>query len=96
MKESDYIKTWALYVVCATVGGFIAGAFAGGILGMVLGAAGMPVRTIRLLCGGAGFIVGLPISYLFFRLFVAHFIVRKFTQKTASDGLAAAPFGAQS
>ena len=28
LKETDYIKAWALFALCATVGGFIAGAWA--------------------------------------------------------------------
>jgi len=27
IRESDYIKTWAAFAVCATIGGFIAGFF---------------------------------------------------------------------
>lgn len=83
LKETDYIKTWGLFVICATVGGFIAGAIAGAVVGAALGVAGVPIRAIRLMSGGAGFIAGLPISYLCFRLFVSQFIVRKLTVPTA-------------
>ena len=86
LKETDYIKTWGLFVICATVGGFIAGAVVGGIAGAVLGAARVPIQTIRVVCGGLGFIAGLPISYLFFRLFVSRFIVRKLTAQAPSEG----------
>jgi len=32
-----------------------------------------------MVCGGLGFIAGLPVSYFFFRLFVSRFIVQKLT-----------------
>jgi len=86
LKETDYIKTWVLFMVCATVGGIIVGAVVGAVVGGVLGAAGVPVRTISALCGVLGFIVGLPISYLFFRLFVSRFIVQKLTAQALSEG----------
>ena len=91
LRETDYIKAWALFVLCASVGGFIAGAVVGGILGAFLGAAGFSISIIKLLCGGAGFLAGLPISYLFFRMFVAHFLVQKIIASTAMSP--AAPTG---
>src|SRR5262245_40536585 len=87
LKETDYVKTWALFTLCATAGGFIAGAVAGGILGAALGAAGVPIHIIKVLCSGAGFLIALPISYLFFRLFVSRFIVEKLTAQTASTAV---------
>ena len=87
IKEMDYIKTWALFALCATIGGAIAGAVIGGLLGAVLGAAGVPIQTIRLVCGGAGFLAGLPISYLFFRIFVSRFIVQKLAALLPSEGV---------
>ncbi len=86
LRETDYLKTWALFTICAGVGGLVAGAVIGGILGAILGAAGLTVQTIKLLCAMAGFAAGLPVSYLMFRLFVARFIVRKLTAQTISSG----------
>ena len=79
LKEIDYLKTWALITVCATVGGFIVGALVGGICGGILGGIGVSIRTIKVICGVLGFVVGLPVSYFFFRLFVSRFIVQKLT-----------------
>lgn len=86
LKETDYIKAWALFTVCATVGGIIVGALVGAIVGGVLGALGAPVRTISVLCGVLGFVLSLPISYLLFRLFVSRFIVGKLTAQAPADG----------
>ena len=85
LNEIDYLKTWGLFALCATLGGFIAGALVGAVLGGALGAAGASVNTIKVVCGTAGFIVGLPISYLFFRLFVSRFIVHKLSAQIPSD-----------
>ena len=79
IKEMDYVKTWALATLCATVGGFLVGMVLGAICGGVMGAMGAPIRTIKMVCGGLGFIAGLPVSYFFFRLFVSRFIVQKLT-----------------
>src|SRR5436190_4533898 len=87
LKETDYIKAWALFTLCATVGGFIVGAVVGGIIGGALGAAGVPIQTITFVCAGAGFIAGLPVSYLFFRLFVSRLIVQKIRAQSISDGV---------
>lgn len=87
LKETDYLVAWILFFLCATAGGFVAGAVAGGILGGILGAAGISLTTIKVVCGFAGFIIGVPISYLFFRVFVAHFIVRKLTAPPAGVSL---------
>lgn len=83
LKEIDYVKTWALLTICAMVGGFVVGAVVGGICGGVLGALGVSVRAIKGICGILGFLAGLPISYLFFRVFVSRFIVHKLTVQTS-------------
>ena len=83
LKEIDYLKTWALVTVCATAGGFVVGALIGGIFGGVLGAMGVPIRTIKVICGLLGFMAGLPVSYLFFRIFVSRLIVYKIAGQTS-------------
>jgi len=85
LKEIDYLKTWALITVCATVGGFVLGAIVGGIFGGVLGAMGVSIRTIKVICGALGFVAGLPVSYIFFRLFVSRFIVDKIAAQISEN-----------
>ncbi|MEO8352606.1 MAG: hypothetical protein ABI680_12790 [Chthoniobacteraceae bacterium] len=89
IKETDFLKAWALFFVCATIGGGLAGALAGGFLGGVLGVAGMPSGSIKLAGSIAGFLVSLPVSYFFFRYFVSRFLIQKLTtRQPANEGLA--------
>jgi hypothetical protein len=91
IREIDYLKTWALFTVCAMVGGGVAGAVFGGVLGGFLGVAKVPIETIKTVAGIAGFIISLPISYLFFRLFVSRFIVQKLALRNVSEGVPPIP-----
>jgi multisubunit Na+/H+ antiporter MnhE subunit len=85
LKETDYLKAWALLTICAMVGGFVVGAVVGAICGGVLGGLGVPIRAIKVVCGILGFLAGLPISYLFFRIFVSRFIVSKLIAQQPSE-----------
>jgi len=85
IKEIDYLKTWGLFAICATVGGFIVGAIIGGVCSGVLGRFGVSMHTITVICAGLGFIAGLPVSYFFFRLFVSKLIVQKLTGPTSGN-----------
>lgn len=84
LEELDYFKAWLLFALVSLFGGFIAGAVVGGVLGGILGAAHFPVKTIAIVCGFAGFLAGLPISYLCFRFVVKHFIVKKLADQSTS------------
>jgi ABC-type uncharacterized transport system permease subunit len=68
LKEPAYLKAWAFFWVLSTLGGFVAGLLAGAMLGFLLGGLGVRLHTIRILCGGVGFLVGIPISYVLFQL----------------------------
>lgn len=78
VKESEYFFAWFLFWVCSTavgmIAGFVAGAFAGGFLAVI----GFEDPRIHAAGGAvAGFIVGIPISYAVFRVFVANVIVKR-------------------
>jgi hypothetical protein len=55
----------------------ILGAGVGAIAGAILGAAGVGLNAIKLVCGGLGFLIGIPVSYFLFRVFVGGMIVRR-------------------
>ena len=77
IRESEYFLAWLVFWLSATVGGFIVGAIIGAILGFALGVAGADLQTIKIVCGIAGFIIAVPLSYLLFRLVVGAMIVKK-------------------
>ncbi len=79
IKESDYFLTWLVFSICGTVGGFILGAVVGGVTGAILNVVGVDLagNVFKWTCSGMGFIAGLVMSYVFFRIFVASMIVKK-------------------
>ena len=91
LKETDYLKAWAVFWVLSTIGGFIVGLVAGGIVGAILGAMGVSVQVIKVLCGALGFLLAIPISYLLFRFAIIKFILPKVaTQNESVPALRAA------
>jgi hypothetical protein len=77
LKELDYLKAWACFWVLSTVGGAIVGFVAGAMLGFVLGGLGVHTRTIAIVCGGLGFVLGIPLSYVLFQFSIRMFLVPK-------------------
>jgi hypothetical protein len=77
LKETDCLKAWAFFWVLSTIGGAVLGAMGGGILGFILGGLGVRMHTIKLLCGAFGFLLGIPVSYLFFQLAISKFVLTK-------------------
>ena len=77
-KESDFVKAFISFVLCAVIAGAISGAIVGGIIGGVWGTSGavdMPAfRTTVTVFSG---LVGIIVNYFVFRFFVNLFIVRK-------------------
>ncbi|MEO6181916.1 MAG: hypothetical protein ABIP71_02180 [Verrucomicrobiota bacterium] len=77
LREKDYLKAWALYVFCATTCGFLAGAITGSIAGAILAVLGKSESVIKMVSAVVGFFSGLPLSYMFFRIFVIRYLVEK-------------------
>jgi hypothetical protein len=77
LKELDYLKAWAVFWVLSTVGGAVIGFVAGAMLGFVLGGLGFHTRTIAIVCGGLGFVLGIPLSYVLFQFSIRMFLIPK-------------------
>lgn len=75
-KGPPIFKAWLVFVVFATVLGFVAGAIAGLVVGFVLAATGYTdLDNIQLASGIAGFIAGLPVSFLVFQRVINRLII---------------------
>ncbi|UCE99946.1 MAG: hypothetical protein JSV82_02450, partial [Planctomycetota bacterium] len=70
-----YFQAWLIFFLVSATAGFLLGALAGGLIGGILGAAGIEVGIIKLIAGVAGFILGLPVSYICYRWTVSKFIL---------------------
>lgn len=83
VRESEYFVAWLAFYVAATVAGGIVGGIVGGIAGFIMGAAGLDITLIRSVGLVIGFVIGVPISYGCFRIFVDRLIVRKMLGRTS-------------
>ena len=90
IKESQYFVTWLVFWICSVIGGFVLGAIGGFVVGAILGAAGVDVNNIKVICGGVAFILTIPLSYVLFRVFVGKMIVNK-VQKSIQDIMQESP-----
>jgi hypothetical protein len=90
LKESDYIKVWAIFFVIAFVGGTVAGFIVGGVAGGILRVLGGPSRVISVVSGLLGFLVSLPISYFSFRFAITKFLLPKIAAEPSAVPLKAA------
>jgi hypothetical protein len=88
LKELDYFIAWIVFFFAALIGGAIAGFIGGAVIGGILGVMGASLNVIRVAGAIVGFILGLPVSYLCFRLSVAKLIVPKiqFTPEVIPSG----------
>ena len=77
LKEFDYFIAWIIFHFAALIGGVILGAIGGAAIGVVLTVMGVSKEMIVIAGAIVGFILGLPVSYLCFRLIVDKFIVQK-------------------
>ncbi len=74
-KKPPIFKAWILFVLASNVIGFFVGFFVGAVLGAVLVTQGLTIEQIQFYCGIAGFITGLPISYIFFKWSVETYLL---------------------
>lgn len=73
-----FLKSWAIFALIATLGGFVAGFIVGAVIGAIMGFSGASAQSIQIAGSIGGFIIGLPISYLTFKWSVNKYIVSKF------------------
>ena len=74
-KGPPIFKAWLIFIVISSVLGVLAGAAAGFVVGFTLGLLGhVDLDSIRLACGAAGFITGLPVSFFVFQWVVNRFV----------------------
>ena len=77
LTEKNYFVAWIIFYFGGLVGAMLAGAIAGAAIGAAMGMNGYSVESIKSVCGTAGFLVGLPVSYFVFRAVVKRFIIAK-------------------
>ena len=85
MKHSHYLKAWLFFFLVATVGGMFAGMLLGAFLGAVLAIAHVDLPTIKIICGVAGFLISIPLSYFTFFWVVSQFIVNPLLALPTND-----------
>jgi len=83
------LKAWLAFAVISAVGGFVAGGLAGFFVGFVLGASGVEMEVIKPVCAGAGFLAGLPVSYLAYAWTVRHLVLPQLQPGSAASPPAA-------
>ena len=86
--QGHYFKDWLTYIVCATIGGFIAGAILGFIFGavggVIAGASGhiSSARDLGAKLGAiGGVLASLPVSYFVYRWTVRRVVSRLAVEK---------------
>ena len=85
VRESEYFVAWLVFWLCATAGGVILLTSLGAIVAFVLGATGFDLQSTQATCVILGStVIGVPISYGLFRLFVGVMIVKKIQRRLAS------------
>lgn len=94
VTETEYFVAWLVFALGGTIGGFILGAIAGGIVGFCLGAAGVDLKAIQIICGCIGFLLGTILSYILFRVIVASMIVKKAEARMKAEAATAEPSAA--
>lgn len=84
LAESDYLKAFVAYIVCAVVAGFLGGGAIGAIIGGAWGATGASTKSpaFSAIILTAAVVVALALHYVLFRFFVNRMIVRKILART--------------
>jgi high-affinity Fe2+/Pb2+ permease len=82
VRETDYIKAWALFLLGLWAGYYVAG-LVGGLTGFFIGNVGGSTHVIKLASGAGGLMVAIVGSYLSFRFTVSKIILRRFLDRAS-------------
>ena len=77
LKESDYVKAFLLYFVCALIAGTLGGGAVGLIFGTLWGGSSIDSPALRTLVLAASVVVAVLLNYAMFRFAVKELIVPK-------------------
>jgi len=77
LRERDYIKAWALFLLGLWAGYYVSG-LVGGLIGYFIANAGGSVRAVKLASGAGGLFVAIVGSYLSFRFTVSKLLLPRF------------------
>jgi hypothetical protein len=77
LKESDYVKSFSGYFLCALILGTLGGAATGGVIRGLWGASAGNNIAFGVFAIAASALVALSLSYAVFRFFLKEFIVQK-------------------
>jgi len=77
LRERDIVKAYALFAICSAVGGFVVGAVAGMLLGVVVAMSGGDIADVQLGAGILGAVLGLLVSYYIFRAVLLRMLAPK-------------------
>jgi hypothetical protein len=82
VRETDYIKAWALFLLGLWAGYYLAG-LVGGVTSFFIATAGGSTQVVKLASGAGGLVVAIVGSYLSFRFTVSKIILRRFLDRTS-------------
>lgn len=89
LKHTDYLKAWLSHMAVMTVFGFFVGSMIGVVLGLVLALQGRPATEVQLvvqkniiMLQSVVGLIGLPVSFFTFKMFVDKFLLSKIKTTT--------------
>jgi hypothetical protein len=77
LKETDYIKAWALFLLGLWAGYYVSG-LVGGLTAFFIANAGGSTQVVKFASGAGGLLVAIVGSYVSFRFTVSKIILRRF------------------
>jgi hypothetical protein len=70
-----YFKSWLIFSVSSVLLALLCGMAIGFVLGMIMGIIGVPIETVKFVCGIAGLLLGLLVSFAMFRWVIDRFVI---------------------